>query len=62
VLQYKRLTALDIAPTKPGKLANENIGPLSDDLYGIGMMIIDGVVCFGRSRNTPPAERLPQII
>ena len=32
------------------------------DLPGIGMVIIDGVVRAGRSRNTPPAERLPQVL
>ena len=32
------------------------------DLPGIGMVIIDGVVRAGRSRNTPPAERLPQVV
>ncbi|HUK09219.1 MAG TPA: amidohydrolase family protein [Stellaceae bacterium] len=30
------------------------------DLPGIGMMVIDGVVRAGRSRNTPPAERIPE--
>ena len=32
------------------------------DLPGIGMVIIDGIVRCGRSRNTPPAERMPEII
>ncbi|MBN9510607.1 MAG: amidohydrolase family protein [Alphaproteobacteria bacterium] len=32
------------------------------DLPGIGMVIIDGVVRCGRSRNTPPAERVPEIL
>lgn len=32
------------------------------DLPGIGMTIIDGVIRTERSRNTPPAARLPQII
>lgn len=32
------------------------------DLPGVGMTIIDGVVRSMRSRNTPPAERLPQVI
>ncbi len=30
------------------------------DLPGIGMVVIDGVVRIGRSRNTPPAERVPE--
>src|SRR4051794_173793 len=32
------------------------------DLPGIGMVIIDGLVRCGRSRNTPPAERVPEIV
>ncbi len=32
------------------------------DLPGIGMVIIDGLVRCGRSRNTPPAERVPEVI
>jgi len=32
------------------------------DLPGIGMTIIDGVVRTGRSRNTPPAERVPVVV
>ena len=32
------------------------------DLPGIGMVVIDGVVRCGRSRNTPPAERVPEIV
>jgi enamidase len=32
------------------------------DLPGIGMVIIDGVVRVGRSRNTPPADRVPEVL
>jgi enamidase len=32
------------------------------DLPGIGMVVIDGVVRVGRSRNTPPADRVPEIV
>jgi enamidase len=32
------------------------------DLPGIGMVIIDGAVRIGRSRNTPPAERIPEML
>ena len=31
------------------------------DLPGIGMVVIDGVVAAQRSRNTPPATRMPEI-
>ena len=32
------------------------------DLPGIGMVMIDGMVRIGRSRNTPPAERVPEVV
>jgi enamidase len=32
------------------------------DLPGVGMVIIDGVVRCQRSRNTPPAERVPEMV
>ena len=32
------------------------------DLPGIGMVMIDGIVRIGRSRNTPPAERVPEVV
>lgn len=32
------------------------------DLPGVGMVIIDGIVRCGRSRNTPPPTRLPEIV
>jgi len=32
------------------------------DLPGIGMIVIDGVVRSGRSRNTPPAEKIPVVL
>ncbi len=32
------------------------------DLPGIGMVVIDGIVRCGRSRNTPPADRVPELV
>jgi enamidase len=32
------------------------------DLPGIGMTVIDGIVRSQRSRNTPPAERIPNVV
>jgi enamidase len=32
------------------------------DLPGIGMVVIDGVVSAQRSRNTPPATQIPEIV
>jgi enamidase len=31
-------------------------------LPGIGMAIIDGIVRSQRSRNTPPAEKIPSVV
>jgi len=51
---------LDQAQHSPGKDMLESIE--QGNLPGIGMTIIDGVVTSHRSRNTPPAARLPQIV
>ncbi len=32
------------------------------DLPGVGMVVIDGLVRSGRSRNTPPATRIPDVV
>jgi enamidase len=32
------------------------------DLPGVGMVVIDGIVRSGRSRNTPPAEKIPTVV
>ena len=32
------------------------------DLPGVGMVMIDGVVRTGRSRNTPPAVAVPEVV
>jgi enamidase len=32
------------------------------DLPGIGMVVIDGMPRIGRSRNTPPADKVPEIV
>jgi enamidase len=32
------------------------------DLPGIGMTIIDGIVRTQRSRNTPPAGKVPEVV
>jgi enamidase len=32
------------------------------DLPGVGMVVIDGIVRCGRSRNTPPADRVPEVV
>src|ERR1700722_8677503 len=51
---------MDRAQHSPGKtiLNSVQLG----DLPGIGMTIIDGIVRTQRSRNTPPATKVPVIV
>lgn len=49
---------LDQAQHAPGKTMLESVQ--QGNLPGVGMTIIDGVIRSERSRNTPPAERLPE--
>jgi len=51
---------MDQAQHAPGKTILESVE--LGNLPGVGMTVIDGVVCSQRSRNTPPAGRLPEII
>jgi len=51
---------LDCAQHSAGKTLLESVR--LGDLPGIGMTVIDGVVRSERSRNTPPATRLPHVV
>src|SRR5712672_2464594 len=51
---------IDQAQQSPGKTVLESIQ--RGDLPGIGMVIIEGVVSAQRSRNTPPATTVPEIM
>jgi enamidase len=51
---------IDMAQHAPGKDMLESIH--QGNLPGVGMTVIDGVVRSARSRNTPPAARLPEIV
>jgi enamidase len=51
---------IDKAQHSPGKTVLESIQ--RGDLPGIGMVIIDGVVSAQRSRNTPPATTVPELV
>lgn len=53
------LVILDRAQHSAGRNLLESVA--MGDLPGIGMVIIDGLVRTGRSRNTPPAERAPVV-
>jgi enamidase len=49
------------APT--GSVARDAMGALSaGDLPGISMVLIDGKITLGRSRNTPPAARAAEVV
>ena len=51
---------IDKAQHSAGKTVLESIQ--RGDLPGIGMVIVDGVVSVQRSRNTPPATRVPEVV
>jgi enamidase len=51
---------IDRAQHSPGKTVLESLQ--RGDLPGIGMVIVDGVVSAQRSRNTPPATAVPEIV
>ncbi|MCE8515961.1 amidohydrolase family protein [Ruegeria pomeroyi] len=51
---------MDQAQHAPGKTLLESVQ--LGNLPGVGMTVIDGVVRSERSRNTPPATRLPRIV
>jgi len=51
---------IDRAQHSPGKTVLESIE--RGDLPGIGMVVIDGAVSAQRSRNTPPATSVPEIV
>lgn len=51
---------IDRAQHAPGKDMLESIH--QGNLPGVGMTVIDGIVRSGRSRNTPPAEKVPEIV
>jgi enamidase len=51
---------MDKAQHSPAKNMLDSIA--LGDLPGIGMIIIDGFVRAGRSRNTPPAEKVPEVL
>ncbi|SNR27319.1 amidohydrolase family protein [Puniceibacterium sediminis] len=51
---------MDQAQHAPGKSMLESVQ--LGNLPGVGMTVIDGVPRSGRSRNTPPATRLPELV
>jgi enamidase len=51
---------LDRAQHTAGRTLLESIQ--LGDIPGVGMVVIDGVVRAGRSRNTPPATEVPVVV
>jgi enamidase len=51
---------LDRAQHSAGKTLLESVG--LGDLPGVGMTVIDGIVRSHRSRNTPPATKVPSVV
>ncbi len=51
---------LDRAQHTAGKDLLESVE--MGDIPGVGMVVIDGKVASGRSRNTPPADRIPEVV
>jgi enamidase len=51
---------MDKAQHSPAKNMLDSIA--LGDLPGVGMIVIDGLVRAGRSRNTPPAEKLAEVV
>jgi len=51
---------IDTAQHAPGKDMLDSIH--QGNLPGVGMTVIDGIVRSTRSRNTPPATRLPEVV
>jgi enamidase len=54
------LVIMDRAQHTAGKTLLESVR--LGDLPGVSMVIIDGVVRCGRSRNTPPATMLAEVV
>jgi hypothetical protein len=55
-----RLCSWDKAQHSAGKGLLESVR--LGDIPGVGMVMIDGIVRCGRSRNTPPATEIPVVV
>ena len=63
VIAVGREADLAIVDAPIGSAADTALGALAiGDLPGVGMVLIDGVPVIGRSRNTPPAARVPVVV
>ena len=63
VIAEGREADLVICDAPTGSIASDALGALSaGDLPGISMVLIDGKITIGRSRNTPPAARAADVV
>jgi enamidase len=63
VIAVGREADLAIVDAPTGSAADTALGALAiGDLPGVGMVLIDGSPVIGRSRNTPPAARVPVVV
>jgi enamidase len=63
VIATGRAADLVICDAPTGSIASDALGALSaGDLPGISMVLIDGRITIGRSRNTPPAARAADVV
>jgi enamidase len=63
VIAEGREADLVVCDAPVGSVARDALGALSaGDLPGISMVVIDGKIAIGRSRNTPPASRAAEVV
>ena len=63
VIAAGRAADLVICDAPTGSIASDALGALAaGDLPGISMVLIDGRITIGRSRNTPPAARAAEVV
>ncbi len=63
VIEVGRAADLVVMDAPVGSSADTALGALAiGDLPGISMVLIDGAVMTGRSRNTPPAARVAEVV
>ena len=63
VIAAGRAADLVICDAPTGSIAADALGALvAGDLPGISMVLIDGRITIGRSRNTPPAARAAEVV
>src|SRR5436309_8212351 len=63
VIAGGRAADLVICDAPTGSIGSDALGALAaGDLPGISMVLIDGRITIGRSRNTPPAARVAEVV